>query len=249
MKKNELKEYFDKNSGNLIDKWNHYFDIYDFYFSKFRSQPINFLEIGVFQGGSLLMWKNYFHQNSIIHGIDFNPDCKNFESNNIYIHIGSQSDKVFLEDLLSKVPFFDIIIDDGGHKMNQQIISFEILFKHLKPGGIYICEDTHTSYWSNYGGGFKKPSSFIEYSKDRIDDLHAWHSRESSFKRNYYTENLKSIHFYDSMVVFLKDSIEPPVSKRSGMYVIDPGNLGEPILNKTGLFSLLLKRIRRIFKY
>ena len=244
-----LKQFFEKNSENLIDKWDHYFDIYEFYFSKFKSRPINILEIGVFQGGSLLMWKDYFHKESKIYGIDFNPVCKQFESENIEIHIGSQSDIIFLKEFLSKVPPLDVIIDDGGHKMDQQILSFETLFKHLKPGGVYICEDTHTSYWKNYGGGLKKSSSFIEFSKDRIDDLHAWHSRNVSFKKNYFTENIKSVHFYDSMVVFLKDTIEPPVSKRTGKYVIDPGSLSEPVLNNSSFFFTLLNRIKRILKF
>jgi hypothetical protein len=55
--------------------------------------------------------------------------------------------------------------------MRQQILTFEYLFLKLKEGGIYLVEDTHTSYWYNYGGGLKKKSSFIEYSKKIIDSL------------------------------------------------------------------------------
>ena len=247
---NDLRQYFEKNNSNLIDKWVHYFDVYELYFHKFRNRPINLLEIGVFQGGSLLMWKNYFHSQSKIFGIDFNSECKKFEQDNINIHIGSQSDKAFLRNFISKIPKFDIIIDDGSHKMNDQIISFEILFDHLNYGGIYVCEDTHTSYWKNYGGGIKKQDSFIEFSKSKIDDLHAWHSRDKNHKMSLYTQNLLSIHFYDSMVVFLKDKVEKPVSRRTGEFIINPGNLMEPknSFQSDKGFNKPIYYLRKIFK-
>lgn len=244
----ELKNYFLQNKGNLIDKWIHYFDIYEFYFSSFRNKPICLLEIGVFQGGSLQMWKNYFHSESEIFGIDFNPECKKFESDNVYIHIGSQADVSFLKEFISVTPKFDIIIDDGSHKVDHQKISFEILFDHLNEGGIYICEDTHTSYWSNYGGGFKVDSSFVEYSKNKIDDLNAWHSRSPQFKKNKFTENIKSIHFYDSMVVIMKGKVSKPISKRTGKFVIDPGSLVEPEFKKKNFLKSIFNKAIKFLK-
>ena len=65
--------------------------------------------------------------------------------------------------------------------MLQQIVSFEELFDHVKPDGTYLCEDIHTSYWMNYGGGYKRRGSFIEYSKNFIDYIHAYHSRQKKF--------------------------------------------------------------------
>ena len=76
----------------------------------------------------------------------------------------------------AKIPKIDILIDDGGHSMNQQIISFEELYSHIKEDGIYLCEDLHTSYWKTYGGGYKNKESFIEYSKNFIDYINAFHS-------------------------------------------------------------------------
>ena len=115
-------------------------------------------------GGSLNMWSNYFWENTKIYGIDIDPRCKEFEKNNIEIFIGSQSDKNFLEKL-NKIPKVDILIDDGGHSMEQQIITFNTLFSHIKDDGIYLCEDIHTSYWLYFGGGYKRAGTFIEYSK------------------------------------------------------------------------------------
>lgn len=216
---NELKYYFETNKSNLIDKWHHYFDVYETYFKRYRKQKINFLEIGVFQGGSLLMWEKYFSADSIIYGIDINPLCKKLEKNNIKILIGSQSDKEFLKSVISEVPKFDIIVDDGGHTMDQQITSFEILFDHLNEGGIYLCEDTHTSYWKEWGGGLKKKHSFIEFSKNLIDEMHAWHIDRKIRPISNYTRSIKSIHFYDSLVVFEKEVVKEPSSSRNGLLV------------------------------
>ena len=57
---NDLEKYFRQNDKRLIHKWAHYFDVYDRHFSKYRNKEIVVLEIGVSQGGSLQMWRNYF---------------------------------------------------------------------------------------------------------------------------------------------------------------------------------------------
>lgn len=93
---NDLERYFRNNDGKLINKWMHYFDVYDRHFSKFRGKEIVVLEIGVYQGGSLQMWKNYFGDKAKIYGIDVNPHCKELEEDNVEIIIGSQSDRNFL---------------------------------------------------------------------------------------------------------------------------------------------------------
>src|SRR5690606_20965417 len=135
---------------------------YDFWFKKYQNKPIVLLEIGVYQGGSLNMWRDYFGDEAQIFAIDINPLCKQFETDKTKIFIGSQEDKEFLKYVKSQIPRFDILIDDGGHTMNQQIVSFEELYGHIKEDGIYMCEDLHTSYWKEYGGGYKNPNSFIE---------------------------------------------------------------------------------------
>ena len=101
---NDLEKYFNQNRGGLITKWNHYFDIYDHHFNRFRGKEVNVLEFGVYQGGSLEMWKNYFGENSMIIGVDINKDCKKFENKekNIHVIIGNQSDKNFWDEFFSK---------------------------------------------------------------------------------------------------------------------------------------------------
>jgi cephalosporin hydroxylase len=120
---NDLEEYFRLNDKRLIHKWKHYFEVYDRHFSKYRNKDIVILEIGVSHGGSLQMWKNYFGDRAKIFGIDINPQCKEFEEENIKIFIGSQSDRNFLREVKAQIPPIDILIDDGGHTMVQQIVS------------------------------------------------------------------------------------------------------------------------------
>jgi len=213
---NDLEAYFNANKKRVIDKWSHYFDVYDRHFSKYRGKEIVLLEIGTFQGGSLQMWKSYFGDKAKIYGIDINPNCKQVEEENIKIMIGSQSDRDFLKNVIKEVPPFDILIDDGGHTMLQQIVTFEELFGHVKPDGVYLCEDLHTSYWKEYGGGFKRKGSFIEYSKNFIDELNAYHSKEESLPVSSFTSSVNSIHYYDSVLVIEKRPTPKPARSQTG---------------------------------
>ncbi|MDR3266421.1 MAG: class I SAM-dependent methyltransferase [Tannerella sp.] len=212
---NDLEKYFRQNDKRLIDKWVHYFEIYDRHFCRYRNKEVVILEIGVSQGGSLQMWKNYFGEKAQIFGIDIEPKCKSFEEENIKIFIGSQSDRKFLREVKNQIPPIDILIDDGGHTMVQQIVTFEELFSHVKEDGIYLCEDLHTSYWLDFGGGRKRHGTFIEYSKNLIDYLNAYHSR--LMRVNEFTKSVNSVHYYDSIIVIEKRKREePPHTETTG---------------------------------
>jgi hypothetical protein len=214
---NDLEKHFRENDDRLIHKWIHYFDVYDRHFSRFRGKEISILEIGVSQGGSLQMWKKYFGDKATIYGLDVDPDCRNLEEENIKIFIGSQSDRNFLSEVKKQIPKVDIFIDDGGHTMKQQIVSYEELFDHVKEDGVYLCEDTHTSYWLKFGGGYRRRGTFIEYSKKFIDLLNAHHSEERSLKVNSFTESVDSIHYYDSIVVVEKKKRAKPYDEKTGI--------------------------------
>lgn len=217
---NHLKAYFEANEGKLIHKWMHYFDIYDRYFSRFRGTDVHFLEIGVSQGGSLQMWKDYFGDKAKIYGVDVNPDCKSLEEKQVEIFIGDQGDRRFLAELKEAIPRIDILLDDGGHTMIQQINTFELLYPAISDNGIYLCEDVHTSYWKKFGGGYRRRGTYIEYTKSLIDQLNAWHSREGNFTIDEFSRNAYGMHFYDSVVVIEKRRIDPPTHQRSGEYTI-----------------------------
>jgi len=208
---NPLARFFYNHRGPSTIKWEHYFEIYHRHFQKFRNQSPVVLEIGVAKGGSLPMWHDYFGTGTQVVGVDIDPVCQQFENAKTKIMIGDQADRVFLAGLRARVPHVDILIDDGGHTMIQQIATFEELYPHIQPNGIYVCEDTHTSYWQNYEGGHKRQGTYIEYCKGLVDQLNAWHSRDqSTLSVDSFTETTYGMHFYDSMVFIEKRPMGPP---------------------------------------
>lgn len=202
---NEMEEFYFKNRHKVISKWWHYFEVYETYFHKYIESDVRILEIGVYKGGSLQMWKNYFGAKATIVGIDINKNCKAYEEDRIHICIGSQADKDFLVSVSEQWGPFDIVLDDGSHEMEHQIITFETLFPLLKEGGVYLCEDCHSSYSSRYGGGYKKKGTFIEYSKNFVDYVNGqFVDLEERDKLPHYADDIKACHYYDSMVVVEK---------------------------------------------
>src|SRR5215831_1151673 len=212
----DLEKIFHDHTGNIIHKWDHYFDIYERHFSRFRNKKVVIVEIGVFKGGSLEMWQQYFGKDCQIIGIDINPLCKKFESENIKIFIGGQEDREFLQQIKKAVPRPDIIIDDGSHIMTHIRATFLELYDWLGENGVYLVEDLHTSYWFDYEGGHRRRNTFIEYSKGLMDKLNAWHSRQRSLKVTDFSRTTHSLHFYDSVVVFEKRRIAPPTHSYAG---------------------------------
>lgn len=212
----ELETFFRANTGRLIDKWTHYFGVYDRHLRRFRGRPVVILEIGVYHGGSLRMWKDYFGDHARIFGIDIDPRCKQLEEENVSIFVGSQEDRGFLRKVRDAMPPIDILIDDGGHTMHQQITTFEELFGAVNEDGVYLCEDVHTSYWLRYGGGHQRRGTFVEHCKQLIDRLNAWHSEERSLRVDDFTRSADSIHFYDGIVVIEKRRRGAPESQRTG---------------------------------
>lgn len=206
---NDLLNYAENNKHSLLNKYKHYFSIYDRHLSKFRDTEVNILEFGVAHGGSLQMWKNYFGHKAKIYGVDINPNCKQLEEDRISIFIGDQGDKNFLRVLKKNIPRIDILVDDGGHEMKQQIVTFEELFPYISSNGVYLCEDLHTSYMTNFGGGYKKKNTFIEYSKNFIDQINAWFSEEPNrFKVTDFTRTVYSLHYYNSVLVIEKKPVQ-----------------------------------------
>lgn len=205
-------------------KWNTYFETYETHLSKFIGKNPVLLEIGIAKGGSLEMWAKYF-QNGEIHGIDANEKIKNhvYKEPNIYCHLGDQGSPEYWEYFKKATDItFDIIIDDGSHVNSHQILTLINLFPRLKMGGVYVIEDTHTSYWTAYGGGIQKPGTFVETVKQLIDFLHRQHiDSQPNPELVDIFKNLKSISFYNSMIVLHKDKVEPMVPY--GVHV-DPTN-------------------------
>jgi hypothetical protein len=133
-------KYKTDKSSNFHD----YLNLYEKYFLKIRDSYNNILEIGILNGDSLFIFSEFF-PNSKIHAIDI-EDKRNLESEKISIYQGDQSDPNLLNRF--EDDYFDVILDDGSHRMNHQQISIGYLFKKLKKGGIYIIEDLHTSLYN-----------------------------------------------------------------------------------------------------
>jgi len=147
-------EAFNSERNFNSDKWEHYFHIYDYLFGRFYGSRVNYLEIGVQNGGSLEIAQKLFETESLIVGIDIDINCKYLEGKVAdKIIIGSQIDSCVLTEA-SKYGPFDIIIDDGSHIQKHMIISFLELFPFLAQDGIYVIEDTHTNYSPSHQESF-----------------------------------------------------------------------------------------------
>jgi tetratricopeptide (TPR) repeat protein len=114
---------------------------YEKLFWDIRDSEFNFIEIGVFRGGSARTWERFFSRARIV-GVDINPDCRRYATDRVKIEIGSQNDPDFLHRLVTTYPP-QVIIDDGSHQSYDVIFTFERLFPTLLPGGIYVIEDLH----------------------------------------------------------------------------------------------------------
>lgn len=214
---NPLREYFENNPGRLMSKWMHYFDIYHRHFERFRGRPCTIVEIGVYHGGSLQMWREYFGPQARIIGVDVNPRLTSLNQEGVEIIIGDQGDRAFLRELAKKVGKIDVLIDDGGHMMHQQIATLEELYGAVADDGVILVEDTHTSYWTEFGGGLRSNYSFMQFAKHLIDELNAWHSRDpQSFSPGGFTQATNSMHFYDSVVVIEKAKRSAPQQRQTG---------------------------------
>ncbi len=205
---NDCEDFYYNKPHRIVEKYAHYFEIYDRHFQKFRNTECVVVEVGVFRGASLQMWKDYFGSKAQIIGIDIDEVAAQYEEEQVTIEIGSQSDRKFWKVFKEKYPKVDILIDDGGHTMEQQIVTFEEMFHHLSEEGVYLCEDLHTSYWPRYGGGYKNPESFIEYSKNFVDYINAWYAGGFG---NKYMQSMHSLHYYDSILVVEKRKINRSV--------------------------------------
>jgi hypothetical protein len=204
---NPLREFFNnRKEGSGIWKWNHYFDIYDRHFCKFRGQEVHVLEIGVYSGGSLEMWRDYFGSKAHIYGVDIEPACRAYETDSVEIVIGDQGDRQFWREFRRKVPVLDIVIDDGGHQPEQQIVSVEELLPFLRPGGVYLCEDVT--------GEFNQFASYIHGLGHRLNDYSLYrefpddNSRRLVCGSTPFQCSVGSIHLYPFVTVLERNPFE-----------------------------------------
>ena len=258
-KKNRLLENF-KNSPRYSVKWSNYFDIYEEIFRKYEDKEIILVEIGVGDGGSLHMWRDYFNKNCRIIGIEMNPDAKNLEKDGFEIFIGDQSKKDFWEDFYKKVGKIDILLDDGGHRNIQQITSLVESIDHINEGGMIVVEDTHTSYMKKRGFGNPSKYSFINFCNLLVENIHRRNPLVEK-KGNIFSDKIHSITFYESITQInvlkkIKKSIFVTSRTKNPVYFIDYRNRGY-FIKTISLYSkffgelkedtVLFKVLRKLF--
>lgn len=196
-----LHQYFLNHNGRVIHKWFHYFDVYEMHFARFRGTAVNFLEIGVGQGGSQQMWREYFGPTANIMCMDIRDLSHRVPGDVAKFYQGDQTDPELLHRIVAENGPLDIVLDDGSHFSKHIIPSFEILYPQMSPYGVYMVEDVSCTYKKRYNGGLKQPGSFMEYTKDLLDTINFAHLKQYS-KKDPFGNSTHSINIYDSMVVF-----------------------------------------------
>ena len=168
----------DKGRVGPSSRWgaNNYVDVYQAYLHQMRNEPLSLLEIGLgvtgpnhdvkivhgsnTGGASMKMWSDYL-PNAKITGVDINP-APYLDTDRVKTYVVDQGSRDSLNAFLSAHPDpnFDVIVDDGSHRADHQQISLELLFPHLKPGGLYIIEDLNDfGYGGRSGGRYATPDT------------------------------------------------------------------------------------------
>jgi hypothetical protein len=216
-------EIFAAHRGKVSDKWES-----ESLFAEFRDKRIALLEIGIQNGGSLEIYSEYFTNPEIIVGCDIDPSCRLLQyAPGIKVVIGDCAADETRSKITAISSSFDLIIDDGSHISDDVIVAFLKYFPFVKPGGVYVIEDLHTSYWQRWQGGLFHSKSSIAFLKLLVDALHAehWGVRETisdlmtvefseyrSLFSEYTFKGIKSINFANSMCVIRRTEHGAPNS-------------------------------------
>ena len=181
-----------------------YFEAYPKHFNRYIGTDVHVLEIGVYRGGSLELWRDFFGPEAMIYGVDWEDKGLDVEDEQIEILIADVNKAGSMEMIKTEFPRVDIVIDDCGHDMDQQKRLFMNLYPHVSPNGIWVTEDVYTSYW----GSLYNPTgerTFIEYTKDLIDELMAVRKPDHSLEGvTDFTLSAGSIHYYPGLFIVEK---------------------------------------------
>ena len=188
----------------------HYTQHYERHLSHLRREPFTLLEIGIGGyrrqrrgGASLRMWKNYFPRATIV-GLDI-EDKSFIDAKRIRIYQGSQTDEEVLRRIVSDSGGVKVVVDDGSHRPAHIRETFRILFPLIEDNGIYVIEDTQTSYWPSWGGStdLADPTTTMALVKDLLDGLN--HEEfEVPHEPSYSDRHVVAVHAYHNLVVIEK---------------------------------------------
>lgn len=163
--------------GYETDKGPHYLRRYEAFFRPLVDKEVRLLELGVWKGGSLLLWRDYFPRGTIV-GLDISSVTIDDPTGRIRLYCGRQDDVQLLHRVAEEVApgGFDIIIDDASHIASFTRTSFWCLFDHhLKPGGVYVIEDWGTGYWESWPDGHQyegtpHTAGMVGFVKELVDE-------------------------------------------------------------------------------
>lgn len=200
------------NHGTHIFNNKSLLDNYTRYFEPLRLLPINILELGILDGSSLRTWEEYF-PNAKIAALDIDPTRSVHASNRSKVYIGSQDDKMIIDQINQDFPDgFDIILDDASHINELTIASFNLLFDHVKPGAMYIIEDTCCAYgfdeFPNFtndvntwpGMKYNRPDVKFNNRRSQFDEFISLKLRDLDMK----TGDIYAMHFYSETLIIEK---------------------------------------------
>lgn len=220
-----LHQLYAEHKGKVSDKWFLYLTEYDRLLDEYRDEPVNLLEIGVQNGGSLEIWSKYFNNYQTLTGCDIDPDCAQlrYDDPRISIVVGNAVAPETRDRIAGRVSDFNIIIDDGSHRSGDIVRAFSLYFPLLASGGIYIVEDMHCSYWESFEGGLDNPFSAVVFFKRLADILNyeKWVTpkvREDNLRGFFwkydcrmdeeFLSQIQSVEFLNSVCVVRKASVE-----------------------------------------
>jgi len=169
-----LTDIFNRVNTDKNESFHNYCRQYEDLLRQYRDKPIAVLEIGVFNGGSLELWNAVFPNATKVVGLDINARCKIYENKDAgaYVDIGDATNKPFIDHMSERHGTFDLIIDDGSHRNDHVIKSFELLFPRLNDGGLYIVEDTIT--YKNKAVSQAQYPNQLDYFAKFVPFLNQW---------------------------------------------------------------------------
>jgi predicted O-methyltransferase YrrM len=223
MSEPSLLEIHQRKSGKMSDKWEAYFPVYERLLAPMRAERVTMLEIGVQNGGSLDVWGEYFPNAEHIVGCDINPRCDDlwYDDRRINVVVGNACMAETRDRITAYAPAFDIVIDDGSHVSSDIVQAFLIYFPLLKPGGVFVVEDTHAVYRAVPGGGVLSQTSAqqffkgiaeltnLEHWKDQLHPqtlLSTFFPKPGSFPGWLLEGQVLGVEFLNSMVVIRKST-------------------------------------------
>ena len=187
-------------------KYSNYFETYEFLLARFLGKKITLVEVGVFHGGSLQMWREFLGEGARIIGIDADNNATESSKDGFEIFIGNAKDPDFWAAFFLTVGKIDILIDDGGHTNAQQSQALISSINNMNDKGLIIIEDSYQSYSKEFGN--PSPFSFVQLSKLLVDRLMT-RTIKSQFRANL-SSRIWSICYFERMVVFeIREGIQP----------------------------------------